>query len=167
MESRSGLVILRGALMATLFVALWVWLASLVRRFDAAFGFTLPAGLRPVGWLLVATGLAIGASCVVLFLTRGRGTPAPFDPPQVFVASGPYRYVRNPMYVGAVLALTGGGLAFRSPAILALAALFWLLAHLMVVLVEEPGLAARFGDSFAAYRRRVRRWLPGPPREAP
>jgi protein-S-isoprenylcysteine O-methyltransferase Ste14 len=153
-------VLLRGALLASLFVALWVWLAALVRRFDPLIGAAPPAWLRPVGWLLAASGLALGMVCVALFLTTGRGTPAPFDPPKVFVASGPYRYVRNPMYVGAVLALLGGGLAVGSLAILILAALFWGLAHAMVVLNEEPALERRFGESFAGYRSRVRRWWP-------
>ena len=106
------------------------------------------------------SGVALGLTCVWLFLTTGRGTPAPFDPPKVFVASGPYRYVRNPMYVGAVLALVGGGLIVSSISILILAALFWALAHVMVLLNEEPALEKRFGDSFVQYRREVNRWLP-------
>ena len=82
-------------------------------------------------------------------MTRGRGTPAPFDPPKVFVASGPEPYVRNPMYVGAVLALMGGGLAARSASVVALGVAFWLLSHVLVVLVEEPDLVKRFGDLYA------------------
>lgn len=161
-ESRVG-VLFRGIVLAALFVALWTWLAALVRRLDPAFGFALPVGLRPVGWVLLGAGFLLGATCVALFLTTGRGTPAPFDPPKVFVARGPYRYVRNPMYVGAVGALAGGALAFSSPSILLLALLFWGLSHLMVVLNEEPGLEKRFGASFVRYRSRVNRWLPSPP----
>jgi protein-S-isoprenylcysteine O-methyltransferase Ste14 len=146
--------------MASLFVALWVWLASLVRRFDPLVGGLAPEWLRPVGWLVGAAGFAIGLSCVYLFLTAGRGTPAPFDPPKVFVATGPYRYVRNPMYVGAVLALIGGGLAVRSVSILALAGVFWALSHLMVVFHEEPALEKRFGESFVQYKGQVHRWMP-------
>lgn len=146
--------------MASLFVSLWVWLASLVRRFDPRVGLVPPDGLRPLGWLLGAAGAGISLTCVILFLTAGQGTPAPFDPPRVFVATGPYRYVRNPMYVGGVLALVGGGLALCSISILALAGIFWALSHLMVVFYEEPALEKRFGESFLQYERRVHRWLP-------
>jgi protein-S-isoprenylcysteine O-methyltransferase Ste14 len=163
MSEQRVVVLIRGVMMASFFVALWVWLASLVRHFDPVIGRMPPEWLRPVGWLLGAAGAAIGLTCVFLFLTTGRGTPAPFDPPRVFVATGPYRYVRNPMYVGAVLALTGGGLAVQSISILALAAVFWALSHLMVVLYEEPALEKRFGDSFVRYKRQVHRWLPRMP----
>ncbi len=153
-------VLLRGVVLAALFVALWVWLASLVRRFDSAIGATPPDWLRPFGWVLGASAAALGLTCVALFLTAGRGTPAPFDPPKVFVASGPYRYLRNPMYVGAVLALIGGGLVIRSFSVLILAAVFWGLSHVMVLLNEEPALERRFGDSFVQYKIKVNRWLP-------
>ena len=156
----------RGVAMAALFVGLWVCLAALVTRFDPVVGVTLPAWLAPVGWALAVAGGAIGLWCVLLFVTEGRGTPAPFDPPRVFLATGPYRYVRNPMYVGAVLAFAGGGLAARSASILALGALFWLLSHTLTVLVEEPDLAKRFGESYLQYKRQVNRWLPRPPRAA-
>jgi protein-S-isoprenylcysteine O-methyltransferase Ste14 len=144
-------------------VLLWFWLATLVRRFDASLG-SLPAWLWPLGLVVAATGGVVAASCIAAFIVRGEGTPAPFDPPRAFVASGPYRYVRNPMYVGAVCALLGAGLMVGSPAILLLAAAFWLLSHAFVVLYEEPTLQARFGDSYAAYRSRVPRWVPRVPR---
>lgn len=162
----SAVVTWRGVVMAALFVALWVWLAALVTRFDPAIGVSLPAWLVPLGWVLALAGAAVALSCVALFVTRGRGTPAPFDPPQVFVAGGPYRYVRNPMYVGAVLALVGGGLGVRSASVIAFGLAFWLLSHSLVVLVEEPDLAKRFGDSYARYARRVNRWVPRAPRPA-
>ncbi len=149
--------------MATLFVTLWIWLASLVTRFDPLFSAVPPDGLRPIGWVIGVAGGAIGVTCVILFLTRGRGTPAPFDPPKVFVATGPYRYVRNPMYVGAVLALTGAGLIVQSVSILVLAAAFWTLTHVVVVLHEEPDLERRFGESFVRYKAQVHRWLPKVP----
>lgn len=160
MSERRVVTVIRGVVMASLFVTLWVWLASLARRLDPVIGGMLPEWLRPLGWLLGAAGAALGLTCVFLFLTAGRGTPAPFDPPKVFVATGPYRYVRNPMYVGGVLALSGGGLVVRSLSILALAGVFWALSHLMVVLNEEPALERRFGDSFVRYKREVHRWLP-------
>ena len=57
------------------------------------------------------------------FLMQGRGTPAPFDPPREFVASGPYRYVRNPMYLGAIGVLLGAALMVGSASIVAMSGL--------------------------------------------
>lgn len=150
----------RGLVVAALFATLWIWLAGVVRQYDRLVPFTLPGVLRPFGAILLAAGAALAAWCVAVFIMRGRGTPAPFDPPQEFVAVGPYRYVRNPMYVGAILALVGGALFLASPSILVLAGLFWILAHGFVVLFEEPGLERRFGKRYTEYRRQVHRWVP-------
>jgi protein-S-isoprenylcysteine O-methyltransferase Ste14 len=160
MSRERAAVVVRGAVMASVFVTLWVGLASLVRRLDPVIGIAPPEWLRPAGWLVGVAGGGLGLACVFLFLTAGKGTPAPFDPPKEFVATGPYRYVRNPMYVGGILALTGAGLVVGSAAILGLAGVFWILSHLMVVLHEEPELERRFGDSFVRYKGQVNRWLP-------
>ena len=151
---------IRTVVYMTGFVVLWGWLALGVRRYDPAFGFEIPDWAPLLGLALMAVGGAVALTCGFFFATHGRGTPAPFDPPREFVAVGPYRYVRNPMYIGAFLVLGGFGLVERSPSVLLLAAAAVVLAHLFVVLVEEPGLESRFGDSFRAYKRSVRRWLP-------
>jgi protein-S-isoprenylcysteine O-methyltransferase Ste14 len=158
---KQTLVALRAVFYSTLFIALWVWLAALMRRYDAALAVTLPEWLRPLGVVLAAAGAALAAGCVAVFAGRGHGTPAPFDAPRRFVAVGPYRYVRNPMYVGAIAVLVGGGFAVGSIAIVLLAAIFWVLTHLLVLLYEEPVLQARFGASYEQYKQQVRRWLPG------
>jgi len=102
--------------------------------------------------------------CGGTFIGRGRGTPAVFDPPRVFVASGPYRFVRNPMYLGGLCLLAGFGLWLRSLSILLFAAVLILAFHLFVVCYEEPGLAKRFGESYISYKKRTNRWIPkGPP----
>ncbi|HTG34912.1 MAG TPA: methyltransferase [Thermoanaerobaculia bacterium] len=87
-----------------------------VRPFDARLPFTIPAWAFPFGLALAIVGSLIALWCIVTFVARGRGTPAPFDSPREFVAAGPYRYVRNPMYVGAFGVIAGAGLALRSPA---------------------------------------------------
>jgi protein-S-isoprenylcysteine O-methyltransferase Ste14 len=157
------LVALRAALYAAAFVSLWAWVGLALRRFDERLPVTLPASLAPLAWLLLATGAAVAALCVAVFVARGDGTPAPFDPPRRFVATGPYRYVRNPMYLGAFAMLLGLGLLLRSPSMTALAFAFLLLAHLFVVGYEERQLAGRFGESYVRYRLAVRRWLPPRP----
>ena len=160
-ESLAGRVftVARGVVYTALFVWLWAWIAGRVRSYDAQIPVTLPAWLRPVGWVLAFSGGLLAALCIATFVTRGRGTPAPFDAPREFVASGPYRWVRNPMYVGAAAVLLGAGLALSSPAIVLLAFAFLLVMHLFVVLYEEPTLARRFGPSYEKYRATVSRWL--------
>ena len=157
-------MILRGLVWAVAFVLSWTWVAGAVRALDPRLGGALPAWLRLPGAVLGLAGAALAAWSVATFLTRGRGTPAPFDPPREFVASGPYRFVRNPMYVGAVGGLLGAGLFLGSPSIACLALAVLVLMHLVVVLYEEPGLARRFGASYLAYRQRVPRWFARRPR---
>jgi protein-S-isoprenylcysteine O-methyltransferase Ste14 len=121
----------------------------------------LAVGAAQVAGLVVgASGALLALWCIVTFSVIGRGTPAPFDPPRRLVVVGPYRLVRNPMYVGAGLALAGAALFYESWPLLGYCAVFLLMTHLFVVLVEEPVLRATFGDAYADYCRRVRRWWP-------
>ena len=98
---------IRTAVYMTGFVLLWGWLALGVRQFDPAIGVTLPKWVKLLGFAVMATGGVLGLTCGYFFATHGRGTPAPFDSPREFVAVGPYRYVRNPMYIGGSLVLGG------------------------------------------------------------
>jgi protein-S-isoprenylcysteine O-methyltransferase Ste14 len=151
--------ILRGAVYSAGFVWLWAWLAVSVRPLDVRIPVALPNWLRPIGFGLVFVGALLAGACIATFATKGRGTPAPFDSPREFVATGPYRYVRNPMYVGAALVIFGAGLALPSPSVALLGLAFLLIMHLFVVLYEEPALASRFGAAYEQYRSSVHRWL--------
>jgi protein-S-isoprenylcysteine O-methyltransferase Ste14 len=155
---------IRTAVYMTGFVVLWGWLALGVRRFDPAIGVKMPQWVPALGFAVMAVGGVLALACGFFFATHGRGTPAPFDPPREFVAVGPYRYVRNPMYIGGLLVLGGFGLIERSPSILLLALGGAVLAHLFVVLLEELGLEWKFGDAYRTYKRSVNRWLPRRPR---
>ena len=157
-------LVARGLLWSTAFVATWTWIALQIRAFDGTLGFAIPSPLRPVGAAIGAAGALLAGACIVTFLARGRGTPAPFDPPRRFVAAGPYRWVRNPMYLGAALVILGAGVFVGSPAIVLLAPAFLLLMHVVVVAYEEPSLAARFGEDYARYRAAVPRWFARRPR---
>lgn len=150
----------RGLAYAAAFVALWWWVVDSARRLDPRIGLTLPCWAPALGLALVVLGAAVTLSCVVTFALAGKGTPAPFDAPRDFVAAGPYRFVRNPMYLGAAAVIAGAGLLLRSPAAAAVAILFLALTHAFVLLYEEPTLERRFGDSYRRYKGRVRRWLP-------
>jgi protein-S-isoprenylcysteine O-methyltransferase Ste14 len=112
------------------------------------------------GMVVSAAGAAIALCCILTFAFIGRGTPAPFDPPRRLVIRGPYRFVRNPMYIGAGLALAGAALFYQSWALLAYAVGFLLVMHSFVVWHEEPTLRQIFGQDYEAYCQQVRRWWP-------
>jgi protein-S-isoprenylcysteine O-methyltransferase Ste14 len=153
----------RALIYASAFLGAWAWLAYEAHLRDVPFGFPLPAWLAPVGIVLMVIGAALTAACVATFVVRGQGTPAPFDPPRAFVASGPYRWVRNPMYIGAFLLLAGYALCAVSFAALLVPLALLGAAHVFVVLYEEPVLEKRFGESYREYRRTTPRWIPRPP----
>lgn len=115
---------------------------------------------QAAGLIATASGAALAVWCILNFAIIGRGTPAPFDPPRRLVVRGPYRYVRNPMYLGASLALVGAALYYQTAALLAYVGVFLLLMHVFVVSYEEPTLRQAFGEDYDAYCRQVRRWWP-------
>ena len=105
-------------------------------------------------------GLAMLVWCFWDFFRKGRGTPAPIDPPKELVVSGLYQYVRNPMYVGIALILSGHFLWFGFWNILLYGVVVVLAFHSFVTLYEEPNLRRRFGSLYEAYLERVPRWIP-------
>jgi len=153
----------RAAIFSTGFIYLWGWVAlSLHYRYDPTLRIALPSWTPAVGVAVMAAGGVLAFACIATFVIRGEGTPAPMDPPRKFVATGPYRFVRNPMYIGGFLVLAGFGLYEHSPAILLFALPWLLLAHLFVLLYEEPHLRATFGAPYSVYCQSVRRWWPRP-----
>jgi len=117
-------------------------------------------GIRYAGLVPLLGGLLFYLASAWNFVAEGRGTPAPIDPPKLLVTSGPYRFVRNPMYVGGVLILSGEALLFASVALLLYLCLVWLVFHLFIILYEEPHLRKVFGTEYEKYCRDVRRWVP-------
>ena len=112
------------------------------------------------GALTFLLGVLTYALCTRDFARFGRGTPAVWDPPREFVSRGLYRLVRNPMYLGIVLIVTGEACFFQSPPLLLVAFFIWLLFHGFVLFYEEPTLKKKFGDSYLHYCVHVPRWLP-------
>jgi protein-S-isoprenylcysteine O-methyltransferase Ste14 len=126
-------------------------------------GIQRPAGIgvwQVIGVLLGAAGAALALSCIVAFVFVGRGTPAPFDPPRRLVARGPYRFVRNPMYVGAGLALAGAALFYQSFGLLGYIGALFLCTHVFVTTYEEPTLRKAFGREYLEYCEGTGRWWP-------
>lgn len=119
-----------------------------------------PLALRLLGGALLAMGALLVLETTARFALQGRGTPAPWAPPQRFVVRGSYRLVRNPMYVGVLALILGQAFLLGREILFAWAAVAWLFFHLFVLFEEEPGLRRRFGGDYDEYSRRVGRWLP-------
>lgn len=121
-----------------------------------AFAAPLPA----LGGALLLGASALGLWSALAMSLRGEGTPLPSASARRLVITGPYRWVRNPMAVAGIAQAVGVGLLASSWFVTAYAfcgAVYW---HTLVRPFEEADLEARFGEEFAAYRRRVRCWVP-------
>jgi protein-S-isoprenylcysteine O-methyltransferase Ste14 len=112
-----------------------------------------------IGLLPFALGTTLLLWCVRDFYVSGKGTLAPWSPPQNLVVTGLYRYSRNPMYLAVVLILCGWALMFRSASLAIYALVVVVAFHLRVVLNEEPYLARTHGDRWLQYKATVPRWL--------
>jgi protein-S-isoprenylcysteine O-methyltransferase Ste14 len=112
-------------------------------------------------WALIplAAGVGLLLWCVREFYVTGRGTLAPWAPPQELVETGPYRFSRNPMYIAVLLLLCGWALGFRSRTLVLYAVTVMFAFQLRVVLYEEPWLARTHGETWTLYKARVPRWL--------
>ncbi len=117
-----------------------------------------------VGFLPLLLGVGLYLWCAGAFTFIGKGTPAPIDAPKVLVVEGPYRWVRNPMYIAVFSVVIGEAILFRSFLLVGYALLVAGVVHLFVVFVEEPSLRRQFGASYETYLRTVSRWLPRSPR---
>lgn len=154
-------VLVRAVTYAALFIGLV--LIYVPARLLSWSGIVRPAAIevrQVAGMVIGAAGAAVALWCIFTFASIGRGTPAPFDPPRRLVIQGPYRFVRNPMYIGAGIALASAALFYESLPLLGYAGLFLLATHLFVVSYEEPTLRRTFGQEYEAYCRQVRRWWP-------
>ena len=136
-------------------------------RLDRRLGLP-PLGIgsvnRILGGLLTTLGFSLGFWSVNVQLTRGRGTPLPVMPTQELLTEGPFRFCRNPMTLGAILAYLGMAVAARTTASIVL--VLCLAASLLAYLkrIEEGELAERFGEAYLAYQRETPFIIPRPPR---
>ena len=117
-------------------------------------------GLPVLGGALLCLGLVLVVATIRLFVTVGKGTLAPWNPPQRLVVRGVYRRVRNPMISGAFFVLLGEAVLAASLPLLVWFAAFVVVNIVYIPLAEEPGLVKRFGDEYLAYRQNVPRWVP-------
>jgi protein-S-isoprenylcysteine O-methyltransferase Ste14 len=154
----------RTTLQMVAFIGLMLFLLPAVAIHGSQSAWSSPFTWSPLRLSVAAQLLllpaVLGVSAVQEFVSRGKGTPVPFDPPRRLVTSGFYAYVRNPMQISAVLLLFMLGVALRS---------FWVSAAGVMAHVYSAGLAGwdeesdlrdRFGPRWHAYRLAVRRWWP-------
>jgi protein-S-isoprenylcysteine O-methyltransferase Ste14 len=109
--------------------------------------------------LVLSLGTLLLVWCVREFYVAGRGTLAPWAPPRRLVMSGPYRWSRNPMYIGVITILLGWCLLWDSRTLLIYTLAVVSAVHIRVLIAEEPWAAGNFGAEWEGYRARVPRWI--------
>jgi protein-S-isoprenylcysteine O-methyltransferase Ste14 len=133
-------------------------LGALLQYTVAPIPFPGDAWVRIAGVIIVVAGLALIFSALATFRRTGQD-PKPWTPSPELIVRGPYRWTRNPMYVGLTCILVGLGLALNNLWLSLLAAVALLIVHFIAVLPEEKYLNRKFGSSYEDYRRKVRRYL--------
>lgn len=130
------------------------------RAADGLFGLNpaIPGLVRIAGWGIAASGAALIGWAIVLFLKAGNN-PEPWSPDKAFVATGIYRFTRNPMYLGMALAHLGFALGANSLGMLLTMPIAAVLVDRLVIAREERHLIRRFGSTYEEYLGHVRRWL--------
>ena len=116
--------------------------------------------LEDGGAFLAGGCRVLGVQAFVRFVVEGVGTPAPVAPTQRLVIGGPYRHVRNPMYLAVTAVIVGQALALGQPALLLYAITVGAAMAAFAHGHEEPTLHRQFGAQYEAYRRAVPAWWP-------
>ncbi|PKA42456.1 isoprenylcysteine carboxylmethyltransferase family protein [Rhizobium sullae] len=116
----------------------------------------MPAGA--LGGIVFLAGLALLIWAATTFRRAGTQIQTT-QPTATIVDEGPYRFTRNPIYIGMFLGLIGVAIAIDSLWLIALLVPFYLVIRYGVVAREEAYLERKFGDVYVAYKSRVRRWL--------
>ncbi len=154
--------VLKTSLFAATFIAFflvylpWIWAIQ-----GRAVSYAGLASLCFIAVVPLTVGAYVALRCAFAFAWTGLGTPAPFDPPRTLVVAGFYRYVRNPMYIGAALFILGETALFGSIRNgLLYVVLFMGCLAIFVLIYEEPALRSKFGADYEEYCRNVPRFIP-------
>ena len=133
--------------------------AWLLARFSPGLAYPFPDRI-PITLVLILSGVSVALSGILAF-RKAKTTPNPHTPEKStsIVRGGPYRFTRNPMYVGLAFVLLGFCAYLANP--LAVIAVVAFIAYLnrFQIIPEERALLANFGETYASYTRSVRRWL--------
>lgn len=138
----------------TLYALLAAWGVSVLEPEWLGFGMHHAA----LGMVVIALGLGLmlWASAVMLW---HRTQVMPRREAATLVTTGPFRFSRNPIYLGDLVLLTGGALILDAPLALALVPVLAAILSRRFIQPEEAMLRARFGPAFKAWSGRTRRWL--------
>ena len=141
----------------------WIWflfalLAGIGLQRIIPLGFALPPAYSMVGWVVVGLGMALLAWSELQF-ARYKTSHDNRATVSALITTGPFRFSRNPVYVGLFVLLTGLAMTLNTLWILLLAPLTLLIMQFHVVPREEVCLEQMFPDAYPSYRQSVRRWL--------
>jgi len=151
----------------TLVLSLWMIVIPIILLFvtgDVNIGwnldFPLNMSMTLIGIFLILVGTWILVVTNMMFVKIGKGTASPFAPPKIFVVTGIYQYVRNPMTIGIVFVILGESITLGSFTLFCWFLFFFFGDHIALILFEEPQLARRFGEDYIQYKKHVPRWVP-------
>jgi protein-S-isoprenylcysteine O-methyltransferase Ste14 len=136
-----------------------IWIPKQIISSPTQFFHINLGPVRYVGMVPILLGAVVYLSCLISFVFSGKGTPILFTTTQKLIVTGPYRFVRNPMYIAGVSVLAGEAILFQSPGILLYCLAMSGIFHVHV-LMEETFLKDTFGETYEAYRKAVPRWIP-------
>jgi protein-S-isoprenylcysteine O-methyltransferase Ste14 len=135
-------------------VPAWIVRATPIeKRLNCGFLRTLAL----VPWL---AGAALILSAFWNFAAHDRGTPMPADPPENLVAAGPYRFTRNPQYLGVILILAGHFIWTGVSSLVIYTLACFTAFNVFIIFFEEPNLEQRFGEDYQSYKCQTPRWIP-------
>lgn len=121
--------------------------------------------LRPPGeynkfaLLIIIPSVLLIFRCSYLFFKIGQGTIAPWAPPKKLVLAGPYKYSRNPIFLGMLLTVTGCVLFYNSVFLAIYNFMLFIFLYLRIIICEEPHLENNYGQQWKTYKNKVSRWL--------
>lgn len=153
-------VLVKALLFAALTVGCFmVLIPGLAMKFDTYIKITLPEYFSVVGYITFVLSAILSYTSWRLFITQGKRTAFPTDPPKKLIILGLYRFVRNPMYIGNLCMIFSEALIFKSPSIFIYFLVAFVLVHIYII-HEEKLLEKRFGTDYINYIKNVPRWIP-------
>lgn len=121
------------------------------------------------GIVLIAAGILFLLPAILIFLIKGKGTPAIYfskwfknligEEPETLISKGIYKFTRNPMYLGVILILTGESIFFQKIILFIYTLAMFIIFHLVIVHLEEPHLKKKHGQSFNEFMKKTKRWI--------